>query len=122
MKDNYSSKQVNNRDNTTTSKGDGYEWGKHPNSQKAIKEFQYKKGMSGNPEGRTSAFDYLRDALNEVGDKVIVIDDDIFANAQQITYREKVLTTIWNRAMDGDFKYIELLAKLGCLKKESKDE
>ena len=31
------------------------------------------------------------------------------------TYREEVLEVIWKRARNGDIKYVELLAQLGCL-------
>ena len=31
------------------------------------------------------------------------------------TYREEVLEVIWQRARDGNIKYVELLAQLGCL-------
>ena len=90
--------------------------GKHPNSQANLKPFP--KGVSGNPEGRQGAFVELYEALNKLGDKMnykrdwdSVLDEFI----EDGTNRENVLETIWNKAKDGDMKFIELLAKLGCL-------
>ena len=90
--------------------------GKHPNSQANLKPFP--KGVSGNPEGRQGAFTELYQALNELGDKMNYKRDwdNIMEEwVENGTNREHVLETIWNKAKDGDMKFIELLAKLGCL-------
>ena len=90
--------------------------GKHPNSQANLKPFP--KGISGNPEGRQGAFTELYEALNELGDKMNYKSnwDNIMEEwVENGTNREHVLETIWNKAKDGDMKFIELLAKLGCL-------
>ena len=90
--------------------------GKHPNSQANLKP--YPKGVSGNPEGRKGAYEVLTDALNELGDEMTYTKDYDsldWATIEDGTNREKVLETIWNKAKDGDLKFIEILAKLGCL-------
>ena len=90
--------------------------GKHPNSQANLKP--YPKGVSGNPEGRKGAFEVLTEALNELGDEMTYAKDYDsldWATIENGTNREKVLETIWNKAKDGDLKFIEILAKLGCL-------
>ena len=90
--------------------------GKHPNSQANLKP--YPKGVSGNPEGRKGAYAELYDALNKLGDEMTYAKDYDsldWATIEDGTNREKVLETIWNKAKDGDLKFIEILAKLGCL-------
>ena len=95
MKDNYSSKQVNNRRNFPGNSDNKHEWGKHPNSSDAIKGFQFKPGISGNPSGARPSYKNLTDALNEIGDRIVFVNDDIFANdTAETTYREKVLSAI----------------------------
>ena len=90
--------------------------GKHPNSQANLKQFP--KGISGNPEGRQGAFSELYQVLDELGDKMNYKRDWDSIMEEWVengTNREHVLETIWNKAKDGDMKFIELLAKLGCL-------
>jgi len=90
--------------------------GKHPNSQANLKP--YPKGVSGNPEGRKGAFEVLTDALNGLGDEMTYVrdyDEEWGALKENGTNREKVLETIWSKAKDGNLKFIEILAKLGCL-------
>jgi hypothetical protein len=90
--------------------------GKHPNSQANLKP--YPKGVSGNPEGRKGAYEVLTDALNELGDEMTYTKDYDsldWATIEDGTNREKVLETIWSKAKGGDLKFIEILAKLGCL-------
>ena len=90
--------------------------GKHPNSQANLKP--YPKGVSGNPEGRKGAFEVLTDALNRLGDEMTYVrdyDEEWDALKENGTNREKVLETIWIKAKDGDMRFIEILAKLGCL-------
>ena len=48
-----------NNDNSTNNKEVEYEWGKHPNSVKALKKHQYPKGVSGNVLGRKPTFESL---------------------------------------------------------------
>ena len=90
--------------------------GKHPNSQANLKP--YPKGVSGNPEGRKGAYAELYDALNKLGDEMTYAKDYDsldWATIEDGTNREKVLETIWIKAKDGDMRFIELLAKIGCL-------
>ena len=89
-----------------------FEWGKHPNSLKAIKKHQFKVGKSGNPLGRKPSFDALAKRLKAMGE-VEVTDwrgEEILG-----TKKELVLNRIWKDAMSGDYKKIKLLCWLGCL-------
>ena len=91
--------------------------GTNPNSLKNLKP--YKKGQSGNPSGRPKAFIQLTKDLRKIGDEEVYFEniDDIIngTDASSKTKRELVLRAIWSNAIDGDFKAIELLERLGCL-------
>ena len=118
----YSRQNVHNSsnkdENITKNKEDEndveYEWGKHPNSLKALRKNQYAKGISGNVMGRKPNFESLAKQLKEIGDEPTEnwcgenVDDDL-------TRKEKVLIRIWYDAVRGDLKKIQLLAWLGCL-------
>ena len=82
--------------------------GQHPNSQKNLKKF--KKGQSGNPSGRVKSFNGIKDDLHDKVNSLHPI------NFEQ-TYRELIIEAIVNNALDGDWKAIELIEKLGCLEK-----
>ena len=98
-------------DNSTNIKEVEYDWGKHPNSQKALKKYQYKKGISGNVMGRPPTFESLSKALNELGE-----EDTLDWNSKNLGSRKsQVLKRIWVDAIKGDMKKIQLLAWLGCL-------
>ena len=103
-----------NNENSTKSKEDEFEWGRHPNSVKALKKHQYPKGVSGNVMGRKPSFETLAKQLKEIGEGTTSnwcgenVDDDT-------TRKEKVLRRIWYDAIRGDMKKIQLLAWLGCL-------
>ena len=91
--------------------------GTNPNSIKNLKPF--KKGESGNPGGRSKSFTNIKDELKNIGDEVVYFEsiDDIIdgTGATSKTKRQLVLRAIWSNAIDGDFKAIELLERLGCL-------
>ena len=93
--------------------------GKHPNSLANLKP--YEKGVSGNPGGRPTKYQKLADALLPYAEKresKHKWNDKLeeFVNFESDdTYREEVLEVIWKRARNGDIKYVELLAQLGCL-------
>jgi len=95
------------------------EHGKHPNSLANLKP--YEKGQSGNPGGRPTKYKKLGDALLPLGKKREVKyewdeNQEEYVNFESDdTYREEVLEVIWQRARDGNIKYVELLAQLGCL-------
>ncbi|MDP6821592.1 MAG: DUF5681 domain-containing protein [Candidatus Marinimicrobia bacterium] len=95
------------------------EHGKHPNSLANLKP--YEKGQSGNPGGRPTKYKKLGDALLPLGKKREVKyewdeNQEEYVNFESDdTYREEVLEVIWQRARNGDIKYVELLAQLGCL-------
>ena len=94
---------------TTFSESD-YPVGKHPNSLKNLKPFP--KGVSGNPLGKPHKYQKLADALNKLGDQdVINYMDEPTGN----TFREDVLERIWIKANQGDIRFIQMLAYLGCL-------
>ena len=66
------------------------------------------KGISGNPLGKPHKYKKLADRLNLIGK-----DDDWLNKPMGHTYREGVLRKIWEKASQGDFKFIQLLAYLG---------
>ena len=86
-----------------------YERGKHPNSQSNLKP--YPKGVSGNPLGRKGQFDRIKDMLDKYGDE----ETHNWNGESKGTKREQVLKGIWGEAISGDMRYVQLLAKLGCL-------
>lgn len=110
-KDKRLDKQVQNKENSPNISEEEYEWGKHPNSLKALKKNQFPKGVSGNVMGRRPTFDSLSTALKELGDEE-TFDWD---NNSKGTRREQVLERIWIDAIKGDIKKIQLLSWLGCL-------
>ena len=95
------------------------EHGRHPNSLANLKP--YEKGQSGNPGGRSTKYQKLADALLPYAEKRETKhkwNDNLekFENIEsEDNYREEVLKMIWKRARNGDIKYVELLARIGCL-------
>ena len=106
------SKQAENRSNIPKNKEDEYEWGKHPNSIKALKKNQFPKGVSGNVMGRPKTFEKLGKSLKEMAKEEVF---NVWEKESIGTRREVVLKRIWKDAQDGDIKKIQLLAWLGCL-------
>ena len=88
-----------------------FEWGKHPNSLKALKKNQYPKGTSGNVLGRPFKFENLAKELKKLGDE----ETFDYNKESQGTRKEQVLKRIWYDAVRGNDKKIQLLAWLGCL-------
>jgi hypothetical protein len=99
------------KENTPNNKEEDFEWGKHPNSLKALKKYQFPKGVSGNVMGRKPTFESLSKALKELGEEETYDWD----NNSKGTRKEQVLERIWIDGIRGDFKKIQLLAWLGCL-------
>ena len=91
---------------------DEYEHGKHPNSLKNLKP--YAKGISGNLGGSRPKYEKLKAELSRLGDE---ITNDYYDKLQG-TRRQHVLLRIWEDAVKGDMKKIQLLAWLGCLSDE----
>ena len=98
-------------ENSTNNKEVEYEWGKHPNSVKALKKHQYPKGVSGNVLGRKPTFEKLSKQLKKLGEEETL---DYYKKSKG-TRKAQVLERIWYDAINGDFKKIQLLAWLGCL-------
>ena len=96
------------------------EHGKHPNSLANLK--LYKKGESGNPGGRTTKYQKLGEALKPIGKEHRKEDQWDGNDWQKVpkkhSYKQEVLYGIWDKAIKGDIKCIELLARLGCLDKK----
>ena len=84
--------------------------GKHPNSLKNLRPFP--KGVSGNQLGRPFKYRNLSRILNEYGDEQVL---DLYDEPKGFTFREGTLKKIWEKANNGDIKFIHLLAYLGCL-------
>ena len=103
------SEEIN--ENSTNNKDVEHEWGKHPNSIKALKKHQYPKGVSGNIMGRKPSFESLGNALKDIGEQ-----ETLNWNKESMgTRKQQVLERIWKDAIRGDMKKIQLLAWLGCL-------
>ena len=83
----------------------------HPNSLKAIVPYQFKKGQSGNVNGRPLKNTNLAKDLSIIGNEV---DDDVF-NEGNKTNRERVMQEVWKLAKLGDKDMIKLLVHIGGL-------
>ena len=83
--------------------------GQHPNSLANLQP--YPKGVSGNPSGRPLKYENLKRILNEFGDK----ETKNWRGESEGSRREQVWKRIWQEAILGNMKYVQLLAKLGCL-------
>ena len=105
------SKTGGESENSTSNSEVEYEWGKHPNSQKAVKKHQFKKGQVANPLGRKPQFEKLKENLMSMADEM----QYDYSNKPMGTLKELVLKRIWHDARHGDMKKIQLLAWLGCL-------
>ena len=111
LMDNKNDKTLtNNKEIDTEMEEIQFERGKHPNSLKNLTPFQ--KGVSGNLGGRPYKYKELAESLNKVGDE---IELDWREKSKGYTKREGVIKRIWSKALDGDIKFIQLLAYLGCL-------
>ena len=106
--------------NSPNNREEEYEWGKHPNSIKALEKNQFRKGVSGNQLGKPFKHKHLTEALNKLGDEVVE-EMTYFCQKQGLTKRQIVLERVWNEAMLGDLKFIKLLGSLGCLEIKDKE-
>ena len=64
------SKTSGKSENSTSNSEVEYEWGKHPNSQNAVKKHQFKKGQVANPLGRKPQFEKLKENLMSMADEM----------------------------------------------------
>tara|TARA_B100001094_G_C17639961_1_gene534574 strand:- start:64 stop:438 length:375 start_codon:yes stop_codon:yes gene_type:complete len=83
----------------------------HPNSIKAIEPYQFKKGQSGNTNGRPPKNMNLAKSLQRIGNEV---EDDVFNDGNK-TNRDRVLDEIWKLARLGDKDMMKLLVQVGGL-------
>ena len=103
-------KQANTPNNKEDVDAD-YDWGKHPNSLRALRKNQYPKGVSGNVLGRKPTFENLKNQLKKLGEEETLN----YKDESMGTRKEQVLKRIWFDATKGDMNKIQLLAWLGCL-------
>ena len=81
----------------------------HPKSLANLKP--YPKGVSGNVNGPRYKWDLLKKELNKLGD-----EEALDYSGKPIgTLRTRVRKRIWDEALKGNMKFIQLLAGLGCL-------
>ena len=96
---------------------DSRERGTHPNSLSNLKKFE--KGQSGNLLGGGVKYKKLAKALKSKADYVkprLSLSEQILEeDNDKRTNKELVIDRIWYEAKEGNMKYVELLAKLGCL-------
>ena len=90
-----------------------HEQGKHPNSLANLRPF--KKGVSGNPAGRSSKYIKLKKALDRWGKEESDFDFWNIPPTSAKTMKDQVHWKIWHKAIHGDNRMIEVLAQLGCL-------
>lgn len=83
----------------------------HPNSLEALKPYQFKKGESGNSNGRPLKNNNLSKSLIKMGNEV---EDDVFNDGNK-TNRDRVMQEIWKLARLGDKDMIKLLVAVGGL-------
>jgi hypothetical protein len=103
-----------NNENGNSDNSTQYERGEHPKSLANLTPFP--KGVSGNPIGRPFKHEKLKRILNVYGDE----DTFSYMDKPLGTRRNRVLEQIWQEAMNGDMRFVQLLANLGCLDEESK--
>ena len=104
------SKLDKNDENFSAFSDSDYTRGEHPNSLKNLKPFP--KGVSGNPLGKPHKYQKLAEKLNKLGGEDVY---DWYDESKGYTFREGVLKMIWEKANQGDIKFVQLLAYLGCL-------
>ena len=99
--------------NFPKNKEDIYEWGRHPNSLKALKKNQWKVGESGNVKGSPKKYERFSEELSKFKDMKKEELYDMFD--EEITAKEVVHRQIWKMAGRGNEKMINILINLGCL-------
>jgi hypothetical protein len=101
---------TNNKEDNIEQEDIQFEQGKHPNSLKNLTPFQ--KGVSGNLGGRPYKYKELAESLNKIGNEITL---NWRGESKGYTNREGVIKKIWSKALEGDIKFVQLLAYLGCL-------
>jgi len=112
IKKDYSTKQVEKDKNSPDNSDADSDWGKHPNSIKALEQYQFRKGECGNPLGSRPTYKNLKKELKKLGEEETY---DWLEEKNLGTRKSQVLKRIWTDAIKGDIKKIQLLIYLKCL-------
>ena len=104
-------KNNDNKDELNQAQADAMANQMHPNSIRAIQPYQFKKGESGNVNGRPPKNINLGKELSKIGHEIC---DDVF-NDDKDTNRTIVMRKIWSSAKFGDKDMIKLLVSMGGL-------
>ena len=101
-------KQVENEQSLSGNK-ENYKRGKHPNSKANLKI--WKKGESGNPDGRPHKYTGIKKELMEILDS----SPSPWGNAlSNDTWRREILEGFLYKAREGSLSHVQFLAEIGC--------
>ena len=96
---------------------DTFSRGEHPSSKANLRP--WKKGESGNPDGRPHRYNGLKKALESLLDEE-VSDWNIDFGSPDGPRRLRILIGFLNKAHEGSLSHIQFLAGLGCFDEKEK--
>ena len=74
------------------------------------KEHQFQKGRSGNPKGRPKGVNNLATDMDQVRSQLLTITEG--GKQRVVTKQCAMVTSLWNKAIEGDTKAMALVAAL----------